>query len=119
MHLPTPSLECRIGRKALLVLMLIAIVGATAYESMAHGHQPLVAGWHDANPHGSSGHDDGRTPCSICGVAHETSAGLLVCVEVVHSQSVVAHSIRVVDAHSLAVDQREHSPRAPPRTASC
>jgi hypothetical protein len=118
MHLSAPSFVHPIGRNALFAALMIAIV-ATGYESMSHGHAPVAPGWHDAAPHGRSGHDDGRTPCSICGVAHETSAGLLACVEVMHSQRVFAHAVRGVDAYSLGVHQREHSPRAPPCDRSC
>jgi hypothetical protein len=102
----------------LFTALMIAIVVATGFASMTHGHMPLAAGWHDAAPFGISGHDDGRTPCSICGVAHETSAGLLDTVDVVHDRPAIAHSAPEVGARSLAVRQCEQSPRAPPSVAS-
>ena len=119
MQPPTPSRPRRIRRNAWFALVMILVVAATAYESTAHGHAPLAAGWHDADPHGNSGHDDGRTPCSICVVAHSTSADLHICVDGVHSQRFVVQSVPDVDACTLSVNSREHSPRAPPCLAFC
>jgi len=102
-----------------LSALFAIVVAATSVEASLHGHAPAISGWQDDAAHVVSSHGDELNPCSICRLAHETSSaplapcGLTAPVRIERAIAVERASRPIVLA------DREHSPRAPPRPASC
>jgi hypothetical protein len=103
----------------LLAVLLSLVVALTGFEAVTHGHVPAVAGWHDANPHGTSSHDDGFKSCSICRLAHESSSAPIVPLDMARPDPVVQLAAPDCETRALSLLARERSPRAPPRNAAC
>ena len=106
-------------RSAVLTAIVAVVVAVTGFEAAAHAHLPPADGWHAAAPDGATARDEGLTSCSICRLAHETSAGPV-------APGAVSEPLRTFAPYTenrlvvLALaPAHEHSPRAPPCTASC
>ena len=109
----------RVTRLAVFAAIVAVVVAITGYEAAHHGHVPAVDGSHDKTPHGTTSREDGFNCCSICRLAHETSAGPVAPVAVSEPLRMIAPPSKDRSALAVVVLAREHSPRAPPCLASC
>ena len=98
---------------------LAIVVAATSVGASLHGHAPALAGWDDAAAHLVSAHDDELNPCSICRLAHETPSAPLAPCDLSRPVQIESPLAAEHPARETAANAREHSPRAPPRPASC
>jgi hypothetical protein len=119
MKLPAPFRTVRTTRTAVLTAILAVVVTVTGFEASAHGHLPATDGWHDATPHGTTARDEGLNSCSICRLAHETSSGPVALGTVSEPLRLIEPRTQDRSVPAVALAAPEHSPRAPPRLASC
>jgi len=106
-------------RRSALAAIVAAVVVLTGVVATTHGHVPARYGWQTAAPSGAGAHDDGFNSCSICRLAHETSAAPATPGVI---SAPLARIAVPTDAHRVAlhaVPIWDHSPRAPPCEASC
>ena len=119
MRSSSPHQPPRASRLAAIAAILAFVVAVTGFEASTHGHFTAADGWHDRTPHGATARDDGFSSCSICRLAHETSSGPVTPGTVSEPLRLIAPPTKDRSVPTLVVLAREHSPRAPPRPASC
>ena len=119
MRLPSSHVPRRAPRITVFATIVAVVVAVMGFEAAVHGHLPAVDGWHDTTPHGVAAHEDGINSCSICRLAHETSSGPVAPGTVSEPLRMIAPPTKYRSALALLILTREHSPRAPPRLASC
>lgn len=119
MRRPSSYLTPRALGSAAFAGILAVVVAVTGFEASTHGHLPAADGWHDPTLHGATARDDGFKSCSICRLAHETSSGPVAPGTVSEPLRTFAPPATKRSAAALVILTREHSPRAPPCSASC
>jgi hypothetical protein len=91
--------------------LLIACLGA---EAPVHAHASMIAGWHEAAPHGCK-HQEAQASCSICRAVHETSLATPTPYDLVRPDLVVTAHVPKCDARRGGRNRRA---RRRPRDAS-
>jgi len=119
MRIPSPHTPLRATRLAVVAVVVAVVVSVTGFEAAVHAHVPAIDGWHDETRHGSSARDEVLNPCSICRLAHETASGPVAPGTVSEPFRMIAPRANERPALALEVLAPEHSPRAPPCSASC
>ncbi len=100
--------------------ILSLVVALTALLATVHEHVQVRDGFHDASPNDTCARDEGVSgSCSICRLAHETSAGPVSPGQIARPLTRSASTkIRRSRVTSIARGRRRPS-RAPPTAASC
>jgi hypothetical protein len=119
MRIPSPHTPLRVTRLAVVAAVVAVIIAVTGFEAAVHAHVPAVDGWHDETRHGSSARDEVLNSCSICRLAHETASGPVAPGTVAEPLRMMAPPTNDRSAPAVEFLAPEHSPRAPPCSASC
>lgn len=104
---------------AAISTFVVAVMTITGFEASSHAHAPKPDGWHEAGSQGDRAHDEGLGSCSICRLAHETASAPVAVKALSAPLPLLAPPTRPIAAPALELTDSEHSPRAPPCTASC